>query len=312
MPSFDDDRSRNFNSVPIPGLGNSTRSLGLLSAENQPTAHLATPDSGDLFGPDTDETHLLPIPETQPHLNAQLRAGEVPPRRTPVVIQGKKRPTPAPAVPHISHRRRRLYVTIAGIFSLFVITCVTLLSVSPLGHDLSQTFNWSHMGNSSLLNSQSNDPGSLVAQATATAVYQQQTDGYDPYGNGNPQVGSGSGSLNWPLGQCTYWANLRYHTLTGYWVPWSGNADQWVAGASSAGWHVSTMPHVPSIIVMMPYVQGAGGYGHVAVVESIVPKVTPTTVYTSNMNWWQGYGGWDIVSYVDFTVGSGIYFVWHS
>ena len=158
---------------------------------------------------------------------------------------------------------------------------------------------------------QNNTSPSLVAQATATAIYHRQTDGYDPYSNGGQVVGNGAGSLNWPLGQCTFWANLHYHALTGYWISWSGNADQWVAGARAGGWNVSTYPHVPSIIVLMPYVQGAGGYGHVAVVESIVAGATPTTVHTSNMNWW-GNGGWDIVSNVNFTAGSGVYFIWHA
>jgi len=67
------------------------------------------------------------------------------------------------------------------------------------------------------------------------------------------------GSLPWPVGQSTYWANLRYHQLTSNWVTWKDNANQWVASARAAGWNVSTSPHVPSIIVLMPYVQGAGG-----------------------------------------------------
>jgi hypothetical protein len=29
------------------------------------------------------------------------------------------------------------------------------------------------------------------------------------------------------------------------------------------------------------------------------------------MNWWADGGGWDKVSSFDFTVGSGVYFVWH-
>ena len=81
-----------------------------------------------------------------------------------------------------------------------------------------------------------------------------------------------------------------------------------MAGARAAGWNVSQSPHVPSIIVLMPYVQGAYGYGHVAVVES----ASGNTVHTSNMNWWNGGGGWDRISNADFTVGSGVYFIWHS
>jgi len=100
---------------------------------------------------------------------------------------------------------------------------------------------------------------------------------------------------------------MRYHQLTGYWVPWLGNAYQWSYGAAASGWVVSSTPRVPSIIVLQPGVQGAGGYGHVAVVERIN---SDGSVYTSNMNWYSN-GGWDIVSYVTFTRGPGVSFVSH-
>lgn len=112
---------------------------------------------------------------------------------------------------------------------------------------------------------------------------------------------------SWPYGYCTYWANARYHELTGNWVTWIGNAYQWVDGATQAGWHVSTSIHIPSIIVLMPGVQGASGYGHVAVAEK---QVDSTTVYTSNMNWYTNGGGFGIVSYYNFSTGSGVYFIW--
>jgi surface antigen len=145
----------------------------------------------------------------------------------------------------------------------------------------------------------------LVAQATATAVVHQQNDGYvGSYGGGAVVTGSPE---TWPYGVCTYWANYRYHQLTGVWVTWLGNAYQWADGAKEAGWNVSTSPHVPSIIVLEPGVQGASGYGHVAVVEKLVNS---TTVYTSNMNWYTNGGGYGIVSYTDFTTGSGVYFIW--
>ena len=132
------------------------------------------------------------------------------------------------------------------------------------------------------------------------------------YSNGNMTVASGNSPRQWPYGQCTYWANAYYHQLTGWWVNWSGNADQWTYGASAAGWNVSTQPHVPSIIVLMPGVQGASyAYGHVAVVTSIINS---NTVSTSNMNWYANFGGLGIVSTVDFNYGPGygVYFVWHS
>lgn len=103
----------------------------------------------------------------------------------------------------------------------------------------------------------------------------------------------------------------RYHVLTGFWVAWTANADQWVSGAKAAGWMLSQTPHVPSIIMLMPGVQGASSSGHVAVVEHIVSAAMPTTVHTSNMNWWTDGGDWDKVSSFNFTSGGGFYVIWH-
>lgn len=125
-------------------------------------------------------------------------------------------------------------------------------------------------------------------------------------------IANGATSLSWPVGQSTYWANLRYHQLTDYWVSWNGNADQWVSGARAAGWNVSQTPHVPSIIVLMSFVQGASEYGHVGVVEKLLPNSNPLAVDTTNMDWQTNGGGWDIVSHATFTVGPGVYFIWHS
>jgi surface antigen len=125
-------------------------------------------------------------------------------------------------------------------------------------------------------------------------------------GGGNPVSSGGPGRFFY--GQCTYWANIRYHALTGEWVPWLGNAYQWSYGASVNGWVVSSTPHVPSIIVLQPGVQGAGPYGHVAVVEAINPD---GSVYTSNYNWAQDGGGFGILSYHNFYPGGGVSFVWY-
>ena len=63
---------------------------------------------------------------------------------------------------------------------------------------------------------------------------------------------------------------MRYEELTGHFVPWLGNADEWACQAAAYGWVTSTVPNPngPSIIVLAPGVQGAGSYGHVAVVET--------------------------------------------
>lgn len=162
---------------------------------------------------------------------------------------------------------------------------------------------YSHVGPQTSLGS----GGSPVAATPTQAGVTPQPTGAVPTATGTQVITNGQQSLSWPYGQSTYWANYRYHQLTGYWVAWTGNADQWVTGAREAGWHVSTSPHVPSIVVLMPGVQGAPQNGHVAVVESLV---NATTVHTSNMDWYTNGGGWNKRSYANFAAGSGVYFIW--
>jgi surface antigen len=319
MPSFDNRSRSTFSSVPIPWLSHSTSSLDLLSSETRSTTPLSAPTS-DLAGPETGESASLPghfsshLPSVTRQLPAQKDTGAVPsftralsdaldtvPRRAPVVIksQWKKKASPSSRA---THPARRLAVSLVGVLILFLITTFTLFAATPLGHEFNMGLN-SLQFNSNLVNNANTNPN-LVAQATATAVYHKQMDGYAPNSTGGQTVVNNGTSLSWPLGQCTDWANRRYHALTGFWVSWTGNANQWAAGARAAGWTVSSTPHVPSIIVLQAGVQQASGYGHVAVVESMVNS---TTVHTSNMNW----SAWDTVTYVDFTVGAGVSFVWH-
>jgi len=86
-----------------------------------------------------------------------------------------------------------------------------------------------------------------------------------------------------PYGQCTWWANERYHQLTGYFVPWTtnSNADQWTDRAHDFGWHVSDQPTVGAIIDFQAGVQLASDVGHVAIVEQILSN---GNLITSNMN----------------------------
>ena len=228
--------------------------------------------------------------------------------RAPVVIKGEMKKHRTPQLSARSHMKRRLLVSGSGVLIFLLVSVFALLIASPLGQNIGLKFSVPSTGGSLISENSSNLD--LVVQATATAASYQHNDGYDPYSNGGVTISDGSGSLNWPVGQCTFWANYRYHELTGHWVSWTGNADQWVAGARAAGWNVSSQPHVPSIIVLMPYVQGAYGYGHVAIVESEDDNASPIVVHTSNMNWFNGGGGWDRESNYDFTVGPGVYFVW--
>jgi surface antigen len=111
-------------------------------------------------------------------------------------------------------------------------------------------------------------------------------------------------------GYCTQWANDRYYALTGYGVPWLGNAYEWSWNAPSYGWTVSDTPNPngPSIIVLQPDVYQSGSLGHVAVVESPGDyDAAAGTVVTSNQNW-RGVG---VISTETFSLGAGVSFVWY-
>ncbi len=115
-----------------------------------------------------------------------------------------------------------------------------------------------------------------------------------------------AGSVNvFPYGQCTWWANQRYFQLHGVFVPWRTQSDawDWTARAYQFGWHVSSSPTVGSIIDLQPWVQGAYGLGHVAVVERVLSNAH---VIASTMNW--GAYPWQ-VTYVQFTPGPGVTFI---
>lgn len=319
MPFLDDPSWENFKS--LLDLKQST----ILPFEDTPTAPIRTkvaqPDltkdqlsntHATLFPTITRQLTLEPLAKITRQLTDAL-ANETTSstQRLPTLIKGENKklafvPTTFPPVEQDKHRQT---IRLLGIGSLLLIMLLTILTATPLGQDVGFDFQPGEF-RASLFRNLHIGPNSLVVQATATAVYHQRTDGYDPFFNGSQAITNGQFSIDWPLGQCTYWANLRYHALTGLWIPWGGNADQWVANASmTPGWHVSRTPHVPSIMVLMPGVQGAGGYGHVAIVEHVNPD---GSVHTSNMNWYSNGGGWDRVSSADFTPGPGVYFVWHS
>jgi surface antigen len=275
---------------------------------------VAPPLAGGISGSESvrESAESGQLPELQtallPLVAPGVAAGST---RPPLVIRGEARKALKPQSGEAKLPRKRwpVHAAVLGIVALVIaVTLLTVLPESSMGASSKGGFFQAIMN---LLPSNSGNGSTLdlnaMRAATATAISQSGV-GYDPGPSGSqPITGSTSGDP-FPIGQCTYWADYRYHQLTGYWVPWGGNAYQWAAGAQAYGWHVSTQPHVPSIIVLMPGVQGANIiYGHVAVVESIT---SDGGVYTSNMNWYANGGGWDIVSYYTFYPGSGVYFVW--
>ncbi|BBD90681.1 CHAP domain protein [Staphylococcus caprae M23864:W1] len=92
-------------------------------------------------------------------------------------------------------------------------------------------------------------------------------------------------------GQCTYYAFNRRAELGKPIGSLWGNASNWAASASQAGFNVNNTPEVGAIFQSGPGQNGAGAYGHVGVVESVNPNGTLTV---SEMNW---NGGVNVKSY---------------
>src|SRR5258708_7811530 len=90
-----------------------------------------------------------------------------------------------------------------------------------------------------------------------------------PNGKGHANVATGSGNA-YPYGQCTWWADQRFHKLKVAYVPWSVDSWHWTARARAYHWRVSSRPSVGAIVNLQPYVQGAYGLGHVAVVDTVM------------------------------------------
>lgn len=126
-------------------------------------------------------------------------------------------------------------------------------------------------------------------------------------GQAQAMTKNNAGYNPYPYPACTWWADQRYFQKHGYFVPWhsQANAWQWTARAHQFGWHVSTRPVLGSIIDLQPWVQGAYGLGHVAVVEKILRN---GHVIASNMSW--GANPYRVVD-VEFAPGPGVTFIWH-
>ena len=310
-------------SLDIPGL----------VTQYSPSEQLSFPDSTNRpfgssqlmhYSPSPAVTRSLYDPNTSPNVTrnlAEVETGAVPAMRgtttslrstttslrQPVVIRGTGKKSPGTMrAPH--GRRWVVQLAVTGLLALIAV--VTLITVLPAGTKGEMSFN-PFQPIMNLAQSGSSNPSFLAQQAaTVTAVTQDGFESGRPNQTyaGLPTAPPGSGGYDgFTYGQCTYWADYRYHQLTGFWVPWGGNAWEWANGARAYGWIVSSTPHVPSIIVLQPGVQGAGGYGHVAVVERIN---SDGTVYTSNWNWYANGGGWARWSSWNFSPGPGVSFVW--
>ncbi len=273
------------------------------------------------------------LPELQTGTLPTLRSNTTSLRKPVVIRSTGKKSTGTMRPPQLQGRRMMVHLAVMGLLAFTVL--VTLLAVAPTGGESRSLNPFAPVVK--YFTSKSDNTALLVQQAaTATAV---TTDGFDAgpgktfagvptappnYSAGNSTIsrnitptptastsGGGSGASDGDgnhffYGQCTWWAAYRYHQLTGHYPPWLGNAGAWAYGASAYGWVVSGTPRVPSIIVLAPGVQGAGDYGHVAVVESINAD---GSVNTSNFNWGAGHFG--VETMVTFFPGPGVSFVWY-
>jgi surface antigen len=240
-----------------------------------------------------DQTGALPV----------LLSGTTSTRQPVVIPATMKKPATTKLEPPEPPRKRHWRQIVVPVV-IVVIILATLLSVVPVDKAGNHLFN-PFQPISNLIPSTGGYLNSLPPQdATATVTHQ---DGYDP--STGVVLAPGSPLNRFAYGQCTYYAAMQYHLLTGYWVSWLGNAYQWAYAAGASGWIVSSQPHVPSIIVLGPGVQNAGGYGHVAIVTAINPDGSVTT---SGWNWYgPGGNGWGRLSIVTFRPGPGVSFIWH-
>ena len=280
-----------------PGGSGATQSLAAPAASSQGTQAL----TNLVVSPNVTRQLIDPQTGTLPTLTKSNTTA----LRQPVLIRGTGKKREEPVRP-TSKRRLVIHLAVTALLAFTVLG--TLIAVVPAGSEAHNGVLGIFQPIMNLVNTRNNNVGNIAAQqATATAVTQDGFDaGAQTYGGipAAPQGSGGGGLGRFFYGQCTYWANMRYHQLTGVWVPWLGNANQWTSGAINSGWVVSGTPKLPSIIVLQAGIQGAGYYGHVAVVEKINAD---GSVLTSNWNW---AGNWGVETFVTFRPGSGVAFVW--
>jgi len=130
-------------------------------------------------------------------------------------------------------------------------------------------------------------PGYVAPRPTYTTNY---VTGYSSGFSGGKTwfISRGIGaSGGYAYGNCTSYVHWRRaqlgHPIQSRW----GNATSWARSAANAGYRVDNTPSVGAII------QNSGGYGHVAIVEAILPN---GDLQLSEMNASVSGGGYNIVS----------------
>ena len=85
-------------------------------------------------------------------------------------------------------------------------------------------------------------------------------------------------------GQCTWGAAQKWFEASGSYPAMRGDALAWRDSAIAAGWTVVDAAQPRSIVVFPPGVAGAGGYGHVAWVDSVSQGAAGTSIHVTEMN----------------------------
>ncbi|MGE5333268.1 MAG: CHAP domain-containing protein [Nitrososphaerota archaeon] len=106
------------------------------------------------------------------------------------------------------------------------------------------------------------------------------------------------------FGVCTWYAWYRHRSEP---LMQLGNAASWAWNAPKYGLSVGSKPVVGATVVFQPGVEGAGGAGHVAHVESVLGN---GWFIISEMNFYVNGGGWGRVDYRYAYVRSGVSFIY--
>jgi surface antigen len=134
-----------------------------------------------------------------------------------------------------------------------------------------------------------NEQPGYIAPRVATTSYGNYSGGYGSSWGAGATVGN-----RYAWGNCTWYAYERRQQLGmpigGMW----GNANTWAYAASASGFLVDGNP-TPGAVM-----QNGGGYGHVAIVESVNPGVSVTI---SEMNGYRFGGGFARVGHGEISWG---------
>lgn len=132
-----------------------------------------------------------------------------------------------------------------------------------------------------------NEKPGYAAPAPAVSSYVYYAGQGTGFGGSTWRISVGTPDGPYAHGNCTLYAYNRRIQLGlpvgGNW----GNASSWAANARADGLLVNNVPSVGAVM------QNGGGYGHVAIVESILPN---GDVSISEMNAYVSGGGYNIVS----------------